>query len=574
MKQPSTFSQRAYRAWLVGAGTLAWGLIQACAAPALTFNRDIAPIIFANCSGCHRPGQPAPFSLLNYDDVKRHARQIAEVTGHGFMPPWLPEGGHRAFMDERRLQPDQIQALKTWLEAGTPEGKAGELPPLPHWPEGWQLGPPDLIVRMPRPYALESEGYDVYRNFVIPVPIQTTKYVRAVEFHPGPGGIVHHAFIRVDRRGLAQTLDGQDGQPGFGGMKLPEGVETPSGYFLSWQPGKVPSSEAPGFGWTLQPGQNLVMEGHLKPSGKKEHLQTEVGLYFTDIEPTNSTVVFSLGSLSIDVPPDNHNYLIEDEFILPIPVKLLRVLPHAHYLGKRLEGTAILPGGAAEVLIRIPDWDFNWQGDYRYAEPLALPAGTVIRMKFQYDNSKDNPRNPNSPPKSVTYGPNSADEMAELWFQALVQGPGEAALLKDAYKQKQSRMVEQYAAFRISKNPHDAGARTELGFIQMSRKDPASALAAFALASREDPKLDLPHYYTGLIYRTQEKTAEAIAEFEIALKLNPKNGRAHGNLGFLYMQKGNLSRAEGHLREAVKLDPSDDLARNGLDQIRNAKRRQ
>ena len=253
----------------------------------VTFNRDIAPLLFAHCSGCHRPGQSGPFSLLTYADGRKRAKQLSEVTARRYMPPWLPEGDPGEFLGDRRLSAAQIHLFQDWLESGMPEGTAADLPAPPQWPGGWQLGPPDLIVKMPRKYTLAAQGQDVYRNFVIPIPLTGPRHVRAVEFRPDNRRIVHHAFVEVDYGKSARSLEGLDGQPGFGGMSLPAGVRIPNGYFLTWQPGKLPSAEPPGFGWTLQPGQDIVLQTHLRPSGKPEELQAEIGLYFTDIAPTN-----------------------------------------------------------------------------------------------------------------------------------------------------------------------------------------------------------------------------------------------------------------------------------------------
>ena len=554
-----------------------WFLLGISLAPAagaaprpVTFTQDIAPIIFEHCAGCHRPGQPTPFPLLTYSDVRRRAKQIVEVTGQGFMPPWLPEAGHAPLAHERRLSADQIARLRDWYLADTPEGPAAALPPLPQWPADWQLGPPDLVLRLPRAYPLVADGPDVYRNFVLPSPLRETRHFRALEFHPGPGGIVHHAFVRVDRRGEAQKLEGTEATPGFGGMKLPAGVEAAGGYFLGWQPGKTPTAEPPGYGWTLEPGQNLLIMAHLKPSGKPTDFTPELGLYFAPAPPTNATVLFTLGSLSLAIPPGETNYLVTDEFLLPAPVDLLSVLPHAHYLARELEGSVVRPDGTGEILIRIPDWDFNWQGDYRFAPPIHLPAGSRLRMRYRYDNSAANPRNPHSPPREVVYGPQSTDEMAELWFQAHVTDAAAAAAMKKAFDAKQDQLVMDFIHFRVAHFPTNAEARTDLGFFQMRDNDEAAALANFRQAARDDPQADRPHYYIGLILRGQADLAGARAEFETALRLNPTNSRAHGNLGIILLQQGNLRRAERSLREALRLDPADELARQSLDALLKA----
>jgi len=545
---------------------IGWLVVPAHAA--VTFNKDVAPLVFAHCAGCHRPGQSGPFALLSYADVKKRAKQIAEITAKRYMPPWLPEGAQHEFLGDRRLSNHEIRLFGEWFENGAPEGSAADLPARPDWVEGWQLGQPDLIVKMPKVFRLPAEGRDVYRNFVIPASLGQAKYVRAVEFRPDNPKIVHHAFIKVDSTGHLRGLEGKDGAPGFGGMNLPDGVNMPSGYFLSWQPGKTVAPEPPGFGWMLLPGQDLVLQTHLRPTGKPEELQAEIGLYFTEVPPTNIAMVFVLCSFNIDIPAGTDAYLVRDSFILPLEVDLLAVLPHTHYLGKRLEGIAELADGSTKPLISIPDWDFNWQGDYRYARPVHLPRGTTLRMQYSFDNSTANPRNPNQPPKEVRYGPQSTDEMAELWFQVRLQNTNELSALAEACNEHQAQTFEKYAHFRLEKNPRDAQARTELGFILWKHGQIASAVDAFRTAAADDPSFDQPHYYLGVISRTQKRLADAQTEFLTAIRLNPANSKAFGNLGFVYLALGNIDAAEANLAQALKLNPADDLARSTLQEIR------
>lgn len=533
----------------------------------VTFNKDIAPIVFAHCSICHRPGESGPFALLSFRDVEKRARQIAQVTRSRYMPPWLPAGARGEFVGDRRLTGEQVELFARWFQAGAPEGAPSQLPPLPRFVGGWQLGKPDLVVRMPRPFTLAADGRDVYRNFVIPVPLKVPRYVRAVEFRPDNLRIVHHAFVKVDTSGQAGSFDGADGQPGFDGMDLPNSVRTPDGYFLGYQPGKMPSSEPPGYGWTLKPGEDLVVQAHLRPTGKPETIQAQVGLFFTDTPPTNTTMILGLTSLNIDIPAGNNAWVLEDQFVLPVDVEVLSVLPHAHYLGKRLEGFARRTDGSIQPLLTIPDWDFNWQGDYRYAHPVHLPAGTELGMHFTYDNSTANPRNPNQPPKEVLYGPQTTDEMGELWFQVRLNNPGDGARLKEAYNQKNQQLIRRYAEFRLARNPRDARARTELGFAQWAAGQTTEALETLREACADDPKYDQPHYYRGVIYRTQNLLTRARTELEAAIRLNPRNARAFGNLAFLFLDLGDLDQAEKKIRQALLLDPTDALARETLQRI-------
>jgi tetratricopeptide (TPR) repeat protein len=248
-------------------------------------------------------------------------------------------------------------------------------------------------------------------------------------------------------------------------------------------------------------------------------------------------------------------------------VDVLSVLPHAHYLGKRLEGFALPLGSTDRQLISIPDWDFNWQGDYRYAAPVHLPAGTELQMRFTYDNSAENPRNPNHPPKEVFYGPQTLNEMGELWFQVRLSREQDVARLRQAYNEKNRQLIADYAEFRLAKNPHDAHARTELGFTQWIGHHEAEAMETFRTACADDPTYDQPHYYRGVLYRTQHHLTAARKELETAIRLNPNNSRAFGNLAFVFLDLGEVDKAEQNMREAVRLDPSDTFARESLEKI-------
>ena len=286
---------------LAGAAT-GWFVWQRGKAPAgyagrprgtVTFNKDIAPIVFGHCAPCHRPGEAAPFSLLDYGDVKKHSAQIVEVTRSGFMPPWLPEDGHIELLGRRRLTVEQRGLIRQWVEEGTLEGRAEDLPPLPKWSEGWQLGTPDLVVTMPEAYTLPADGRDVYRNFVIPVPTKSARQVRGIELRPSSKA-VHHAFIRFDRTDECRQQDAQEPGPGFAGMTVPSSAYSPAGHFLGWQPGRGPSQAPEGLSWELPAGVDLVLLMHLQPRGKPEPIQASVGFYFTDEPPTNTPAKLSL----------------------------------------------------------------------------------------------------------------------------------------------------------------------------------------------------------------------------------------------------------------------------------------
>jgi len=535
----------------------------------LTFTKDIAPIVYENCATCHRPGQSGPFPLLHFADVKKHAKQIAEVTQSRYMPPWLPDPGD--FLAERRLSIDQIGAIQQWVSEGATEGAATDLPPEPKWREGWQLGTPDLVVSMPAPYTLPAAGKDVYRNFVVPIPTAARRYVKAIEFNPG-SRTVHHAFFLFDRTRRARQKQKVDDEPGFPGMSLPEGASSPQGVFLSWQPGKAPRM-AEDLAWTLEKDTDLVMQIHMQPTGKPETVQSSLAFYFAAAPSPRTMVKLGLSNLAFDIPAGAEDHLVEDTFQLPVDGHITALLPHAHYLGKELRGFATLPDGTKKSLLRIKQWDFNWQNDYRFRNPVFLPKGSTVTMRYTYDNSTNNIRNPNHPPIPVQYGIQTTDEMAELWVQLELRGKEDLPAMEQALVTKVASQNVAYSQYRLRLNPNDAEAHVHLGeaLLYLGRK--TEALNHFQIAAAASPNYDEPHYQLGLILRMDNRIEQALQEFETTVRLNPKNSRAHGNLGFIFASMSRFDEAESHLRSAVELNPNDTLALQTLTEILRAKRR-
>ena len=281
------------------AGVVCAAAARPARAQPVTFTKDVAPIVFKNCVTCHRQGELAPFSLITYDDVRQHARQIAEVTKSRTMPPWKPERGDAAFAGERRLTDAQIQILQQWAEQGAPEGNARDLPTPPVFDSTWHLGTPDLVVTMPDAVDVPADGKDVFRNIVLRVPLTRPRFVQGVEFRPGNGRVVHHARILVDETDSSRWRDQEDPGPGFGGMDAPE-AHFPDGHFIGWAAGKLASKES--LPWLLQPGTDLVVQMHLRPTGKAERVQASIGLFFTDTPPASAPVMLRLGSRTIDIP--------------------------------------------------------------------------------------------------------------------------------------------------------------------------------------------------------------------------------------------------------------------------------
>jgi Flp pilus assembly protein TadD/mono/diheme cytochrome c family protein len=546
-----------------------WGVAAAGRASAAVpaFHEDIEPLVHAHCAACHRPGQQAPFGLLTYTEVAKHGREIRDVTARGFMPPWLPAPHEAGFVGERRLTDAEIDVFARWVGGGMPEGDPARAPKPPEWPGEWALGKPDLIVRMPTPYTVPATGRDVYRHFVLPVPIDGKRYVRAWEFHPHSRA-AHHAFLRLDASGQARRRDALDPEPGFPGMDTPDTIRSPDGHFASWQPGAAPRRNPTGLPWLLEPGSDVVIQMHLQTLGKPEPLQAEVGFYFTDQPPTNRPVKIGLVNYAIDLASGATNVVYTDEYRTPADADLLGILPHTHYLGRRVEARAFLPGGGERSLLVIPAWDFNWQGDYTYRQPIFLPAGTRIEMRMVFDNSTANPWNPSSPPKRVRFGLNTTDEMAELWLQLLPRSQAGQAAFASANLERALRDAVAYNVERLRLDPKDGAAHVNIGRAYLGRNNRPEALAHFRSAVEVAPDLDDGHYYLGLMHRLMGENAAATAAFRKALELNPGNARAHGNLAMVEIEAGRMDAAAEHLEAAVKLDPTDALAHTTLGGIR------
>ncbi len=399
----------------------------------LTFNKDIAPIVFKNCTGCHRPGEVAPFALLSFQDVSKRAKQIARVTHSRYMPPWKAEPGYGEFLDERRLSAEQVGMLQQWVEEGAVEGAAADLPPAPKFSDGWALGEPDMVLKMPAAFTVPAEGRDVFRCFVLPMNIGDDKYVTAVDYRPGNRKVVHHALFFLDANGAArkkeeQKAAGQDPGPGFASFGGP-GV-LPTGGLGGWAPGYTPRPLPEGMGKLVKKGSDLVIQIHFHPDGKEEQEQSTIGLYFAKKTPEKVVASISVSSKNIDIAPGDKSYKVSKEFITPVEAEVVGITPHAHYLCKDMKVNATLPDGTVQSLIWIKDWDFSWQDQYLYKTPFKLPKGTKIAMNYIYDNSAENPRNPSNPPKRVNFGQQTQDEMALVFLSYVAPSAADAQKMR------------------------------------------------------------------------------------------------------------------------------------------------
>ncbi len=492
----------------------------------MTFSRDVAPILHRNCLICHRAGEGAPFELRTYDDARKRARQIAEVTARRYMPPWLPAPEPVAYQDVRRLTDEEIATLASWAAAGAPEGDPRDLPPEPELPSGWRLGPPDLVVELPQPYRLPAGGPDVIRNFVVPLQA-AGRFVKAVELRPGAPGAVHHATVLADTSGTARQLDLADPEPGYEGMV---GAVAPGGHFLGWTPGRQPRPLGEGMAWQIEPGTDLVLQLHLVPTGREESVRPAVGLHWSAEPPRRRPAAIHLGSTAMDIPPGDPAYVVTDSFEVPVDVEALSIYPHAHYTGKAMDAWAVRPDGAEVPLLRIPAWDFDWQDEYWFAQPVALPAGTRLQLKYVYDNSAANPKNPFSPPRRGRWGPRSTDVMGDYWLQVVARDPADEAVLRRALGEKDIRIAIDGYRLRLADDPRDADALARLGRIHSSLGETDQALEYLRRALAIDPRSWILHFETGLALARARRNEEATTEFRAALELNPGIVEIQNNL--------------------------------------------
>lgn len=521
----------------------------------VTFTRDVAPILYKNCVPCHRADGVAPFPLVTYPDVARRARQIASITARREMPPWKPAPGYGEFEGERRLRADEIAVLARWAAAGAPEGDPGDLPPPPVFASGWQLGQPDLVVRVQQPVVVPPEGPDVFTSVRVPTGIDAVRFVRGLEFRPGGRHVVHHAMVRLARAGGGGARRADDG-PALGGMLSgAEEAESPGGHVLGWAPGYAPYQAPAGMPWRLDPGVDLVLELHLRPTGDEQVVQPEVGLFFTDTPPSRTPIGLQLGSYTIDIPPGQADYAIEDRYVLPVDVEVHTIYPHAHYLGKDLRAWAVLPDGSRRELIWIPDWDFNWQNAYRYRTPIALPRGTEIRMRYVYDNSASNPRNPARPPVRVRYGGQSSDEMGNLWLQVATRRPEDLPALERDYAVKSAlRIVDAYERLR-REGPSSAAIERGLGTALLQAGRVEAAVTHLQAAHALDPGDAIVPYNLGHALVRLGRLADAEASFRRAAAIEPTFADAWNNLGELRRARGAMTEALAAYRRAVAAAP-------------------
>ncbi len=536
------------------------------AAEPVTFTKNVAPIIFRHCTTCHRPGEIGPFALQTFRDVRQRMTLIADTTKRRVMPPWKPEPAPGLFQDDRSLSNVEIQTLQDWAAQGGTEGDPRDLPMLPSFAQGWQLGTPDVVVSMPAAYQLRPDGPDLFRTFVLPIPTSGIRYVRAIEFRAGQGGGVHHANIGVDRTRSSRRLDAADPEPGYvGGMV--QDAAYPPGHLLGWTPGQQPRPSPDGMPWRLDQGSDLIVQVHLQPTGKPEPIQVSVGFFFTDTPPTRTPLGLRLGSETIDIAAGQAAYEITDTYVLPVDAEVLAVQPHAHNLGRAMYAEVLLPDGTMRPLITIRDWDFRWQDVYRYVAPIALPQGSTIRMRFTYDNSAQNARNPFQPPQRILWGQNTTDEMGDLWVQLVPTHAADLAVLGNDIATR--TRLEDIAAYTrvLESDPGNPLRHDAVAMLYLQDGRPQEAVPHFRASLRLNSDSAPTHYNLGLALSMLRQYPDATREYETAVRIDPNHAEAHNNLGAMLHVAGRLDEAASHYRRAFELRPENAEAHSNLGRL-------
>jgi Flp pilus assembly protein TadD len=447
------------------------------------------------------------------------------------MPPWLPERGHGDFVDARELTEADIATIRRWADRGAPRGAAADLPLPPQWSDEWQLGTPDLVVTAPDAFQLTPGAGDVFRSFTLPVPLDRARWIRGIEIRPGSARAVHHASLSVDRTPGSRELDAADPSPGFDGAMLSPDAQSPGSRALGWTPGMRAAFEPEGMAWRLDAGSDLVIELHLiAPASEVEPITPSVGLYFSAGAPTRQSMDLKIGVNDLEIPAGAASVTAQADVTLPVDVDVLSIYPHAHYLARDVRAFATQPDGQIVSLIWIKNWDFHWQDQYRYRQPVPLPRGTVITMRYTYDNSAGNPRNPASPPKAVVYGPRASDEMGDLWLRLVPRTPADAVALAETYRDNERRKMLALHERMVEREPRSARWRAALGRS----------------------------------YLESGRVRDAIDQLTAALDLEPGRVSTTGNLAEALRRQGRMRDSIGRFREALAGEPDNLTLQIGL----------
>ncbi len=369
---------------------------------AATFHKEVEPILQARCQGCHRPGEAAPMPLLTYAQTRPWAKAIKSALLSGKMPPWQADPRYGKFANDLRLSPGEKETLLAWIDGGAPEGNPADAPKPRAFTEGWRIPKPDVVFEMPQEFTVPARGSIDYQYIPVATHFTEDKWVEAVEVRPGNREVVHHSIVVVDS--------------GHGEEE----------YLAGYAPGMTPQFWKPGQARLIKAGSTLVFQMHYQATGKPAKDRTKIGLIFAKRPATEQIVGMQAAAHWLSIPPGDPAYKVVAAETLREPAKLVGMRAHMHLRGKSFRFRAIYPDGESEILLDIPKFDFNWQPYYYLETPKLLPRGTRIEATAVFDNSPNNPLNPN-PATAVFWGPQTWDEMMIGWFDLAIPARNGAA---------------------------------------------------------------------------------------------------------------------------------------------------
>jgi peroxiredoxin/mono/diheme cytochrome c family protein len=372
----------------------------------VTYGKEVSRILQARCQNCHRPGQSAPFSLMNYDDAVKHGRMIREVTTQRRMPPWHADPRYGHFTNDRRLSSTEVETVAAWVDADMPRGDDRDLPPPVVWPKGWVHGEPDLVFTMPEEYEVPATGSLPYQYWVVDTKFAEDKWVQIAEARPGTPSVVHHVVVYIMKDGQTVPFS-------------PDGTLS---VLVGWAPGDLGLVCPPDTALRIPKGAKLRFELHYTPNGKATRDRSSVGLIFAKKPPRFELFTNSFANESILLPPRDPHYRAESSLRMAADARIISFVPHMHWRGKNYFYEVIYPDGRHETLLSVPRWDFNWQNVYQLKEPLKLPVGARLHAVAHWDNSTNNPLNPDAD-KSVSFGLQTWDEMMVGWVAYVWERP-------------------------------------------------------------------------------------------------------------------------------------------------------
>jgi len=400
------------------------GLLFACASTAatnpspVTFTKDVAPVLQNNCQGCHRPGEAAPFSLLTYEQARPWAKAMKEAVLLKKMPPWFADAHYGKFSNDRSLTQKEIDTLVAWSDAGAPQGDPKDMPPPASFVEGWRIPKPDVVFEMPNTFEVPAAGTVEYQYIVVPSGFSEDKWVRFSEARPGNRQLVHHIIAFIREPGSKWLKGAQPCVP-FVPKKNKDGEKDEGGragdFLAGYAPGTMPVELAPGQAKLVKAGSDIVFQMHYTANGHAGIDRSKVGVVFATEPPKERVFTLAAGKGDFKIPPGDPNYKVDSEFEMGTQVKLIGMLPHMHLRGKDFEYRVVYPTGEKETILSVPHYSFSWQLSYYPVKPIVLTKGTKIECTAHYDNSPNNPSNPDAT-KEVTWGDQSWDEMMLGFF--------------------------------------------------------------------------------------------------------------------------------------------------------------